>query len=62
MDSERAIRAMVADLVNTWNAGDAEGFARHFAEDADFVNVQGMYDSGRATIATAHRSRPARTS
>ena len=35
------IRAIVAEKVAAWNAGDAKTFSLHFAEDGSFTNIQG---------------------
>jgi uncharacterized protein (TIGR02246 family) len=37
-----------------WNAGDAAGLGALFAEDADFVNVVGLWWRRRRDIARAH--------
>lgn len=49
------IDAVVASLMDRWNAGDADGFATNFTEDADFVDVLGRYLKGRSAIADIHR-------
>jgi len=49
-----AIEDIVMDMEAAWNESDAVQFARYFAEDADFVNVYGMYGKGREAIAKAH--------
>ena len=49
-----ALESIVADLEKAWNAGDGSAFARHFTDDADFVNVFGFYGKGRQPIADAH--------
>jgi hypothetical protein len=36
--SEAPIRAIVADQVVAWNAGDGQSYARHLAPDASFTN------------------------
>lgn len=60
MDSQREnawpeIRAIVANMQDAWNAGDGQGFARDFAEDADFVNVRGDHHQGKGAIAAGHQ-------
>ena len=40
--SETQIRAIIADQVTAWNAGNAEAYARQFAPDLSFTNVFGM--------------------
>jgi len=37
-----------------WNTGDADGLANLFAEDADFVNVVGLWWRRRKDIRKAH--------
>lgn len=51
---ELAIRALVAEVEAGWNAGDGERFAAPFAEDADYVVVDGRYIKGRQIIAEGH--------
>jgi len=52
---EQIIRDMVQRAVDSWNAGDAAAFAAPFAEDADFVVVNGMHIQGREAITAGHR-------
>ena len=54
-NDEAAIRAVVQSVENAWNAGDGDAFAAPFAEDADYVIVDGRYVKGRETIAAGHR-------
>jgi uncharacterized protein (TIGR02246 family) len=49
-----AIEAIVRSMEAAWNCGDAAAFAAPFAEDADFVNVNGFHPRGRDTIARGH--------
>ena len=49
-----AIESIIADLEESWNAGEGTAFARHFTEDADFVNIYGFHGKGRQPIADAH--------
>ena len=46
--------AVVDELVAAWNEHDMRRFAACFAEDADFVNVAGMWWHGRAEIEQRH--------
>lgn len=57
MDSEdgRIVAQIVGDLERAWNAADGAGFARPFAEDADFVNIRGEHMRTRAVIAQGHQ-------
>ena len=47
-------RAVVDGFVRAWNAHDMKALAALFTEDADFVNVAGMWWKGRAMIQTMH--------
>jgi uncharacterized protein (TIGR02246 family) len=51
---EQALRAIVTQLVDAWNAGDAAGFAAPFSDDAIFIHVYGGQLDGRAAIEGAH--------
>jgi uncharacterized protein (TIGR02246 family) len=46
-----SIEAVIGGLIKAWNKGDALGFAGFFQEDADLVNIHGMYLHGRQSIA-----------
>lgn len=52
---ELAIRDRIAVVEAGWNAGDGNRFAAPFAEDADYVIVDGHYINGRQTIAQGHQ-------
>lgn len=52
---EAAIREPVKQLEAGWNTKSGADFARPFAEDADYVVINGMYLRGRAAIAEAHQ-------
>ena len=49
-----AIGSMVGRLAVAWNTHDPRAFAAVFAEDAEFTNVFGMVQRGRAGIEAAH--------
>lgn len=51
---ETAIRKLLQDFADAWNAGDGDGCSRPFAVDADFTNVMGLRAHGRETIAQGH--------
>lgn len=51
----RAILKLGQDLQDTWNRGDATGYASLFTDDADFVAWNGLYGRGRRAIEEAHR-------
>lgn len=51
---EEAVKQVVAGMVEAWNRHDMKAMAALFAEDADFVNVIGMWWKGRAEIEQQH--------
>lgn len=52
---EAALRENVKALETGWNTKSGAVFAKPFAEDADYVIINGMYIKGRATIESAHQ-------
>jgi uncharacterized protein (TIGR02246 family) len=52
---EAAIRENVKLMETGWNTKSGALFAKPFAEDADYVVINGMYLKGRAVLATAHQ-------
>jgi uncharacterized protein (TIGR02246 family) len=52
---ETVIRAQVAQLMKGWNAKSGAEFAKPFAEDADYVVINGMKLKGRAAIDKGHQ-------
>lgn len=51
---ESAIRQIPARFEVAWNQHDMKALASLFAEDADFVNVAGVWWKGRREIEQAH--------
>jgi uncharacterized protein (TIGR02246 family) len=51
-----AAQAVAAALVDDWNRHDMKRFAELFAEDAQFVNVIGLWWSGRSEIQKQHEA------
>ena len=51
-----AIRANVEQMVKGWNAKNGADFAKPFAEDADYVVINGMQIKGREVIAKSHQN------
>ena len=47
-------KAVAGAFFDHWNDGDAEGIGALFAEDADFVNVVGLWWRSRKAIRKAH--------
>lgn len=54
--NEAAIRQIVQQIQDGWNAHDGKAFAAPFAADADYVVVSGMKIKGREVIEKAHVS------
>ena len=52
---EAAMRENVRQMEAGWNAKSGAQYARPFAEDADYVVVNGMYFKGREAITRAHQ-------
>jgi uncharacterized protein (TIGR02246 family) len=48
------VRNVVASFATTWNRHDMDAFGKLFAQDADFVNVQGHLSTGRQSIQAQH--------
>ena len=51
---EAIIRAIVADQVVAWNAGDGQAYAEHVAPDVSFTNLFGMVMYGKADFVQRH--------
>ena len=51
---EAAVRQVVQQVQDGWNAHDAKAFAAQFATDADYVVVNGMRAKGRDEIEKGH--------
>ena len=52
---QRSVEEIADSLAAAWNSADAAGFAKLFAEDADFVNIYAMHFAGREGIAKQHQ-------
>jgi uncharacterized protein (TIGR02246 family) len=52
---EAAMRENVRQMEAGWNAKSGAQFAKPFADDADYVVINGMYIKGREAIAKAHQ-------
>ena len=52
---EAVIRDAVKQLETGWNSKSGAVFAKPFAEDADYVIINGNYIKGRAVIESAHQ-------
>jgi uncharacterized protein (TIGR02246 family) len=51
---EAAIRQIVKQVEDAWNAHDGKAFAAPFAADADYVVVNGMFIKGKEAIEQGH--------
>ena len=56
MDDKAKIVALVRSLENIWNRHRLEDLGKLLAEDADWVNVVGMWWRGRDEIVKAHEA------
>ena len=54
MSEAAEVTRVVDDFAETWNRHDMNAFAELFAEDAEFVNVVGLWGKGRLEIKEAH--------
>lgn len=54
-EDEAAIRENVKQMETGWNTGSGTLFAKPFAEDADYVIINGMQIKGREVIGKAHQ-------
>ena len=54
-EDEKAIRNIIQSLADAWTAGDGKKFGEPFAEDADYVVVNGLHLKGREAIAQGHQ-------
>ena len=52
--AEAAIRAIVAEQVVAWNAGDGKSYASHVSSDVSFTNLFGMVMYGAAAFEKRH--------
>ncbi len=52
---EAAVREIVEQVRDGWNAGDGDAFAAPFADDADYVIINGVYIKGQPIIASGHQ-------
>ena len=52
---ETAIRENVKQMETGWNTKSGALFTKPFADDADYVVINGMYLKGRAVLETAHQ-------
>ena len=51
---EAPIRVIIAEQVTAWNAGDAKGFSKSFAEDGSFTNIRGTVYYGHRAFEDRH--------
>lgn len=53
-DVNTEVTKVVQAFATCWNLHDMDAFAELFSEDAEFVNVVGLWWKGRAEIKAAH--------
>jgi len=53
-DAIAEVTKVVQAFAQCWNRHDMDAFAELFSEDAEFVNVVGLWWKGRAEIKAAH--------
>ena len=46
---------ILQDEKTSWNAGDAEGYSRHFSRNGTFTNILGMFFQGREVFYNKHK-------
>ncbi len=51
---EIAIRKIIRDEVEAWNAGDAKAYSRHFGPDGTFTNIYGVVFEGHEAFEQRH--------
>src|SRR5262249_26554884 len=51
---EAAVKKIIQDQVVAWNKGDAQAFARDFADDGTFTNLLGMFFIGKEAFRERH--------
>ena len=51
---ENAIRNIIANETATWNAGDAIGYSRDFAQTGTLTNVRGQFFTGYTAFLKIH--------
>ena len=55
VEAEAAIRGLVDHVEEGWNRGDGAAFAAPFADDADYVVIDGRHVKSRQAIADGHQ-------
>src|SRR5947207_15080472 len=53
-EDEKALRNVIAGVVQSWNTHDMQSFAQFCAEDCDYVNISGTDEKGRTEIERQH--------
>jgi uncharacterized protein (TIGR02246 family) len=51
---EEAIQDVIQTLDDAWNRGDGRGWAEHYKEDGEFINILGTIFDGREAVANHH--------
>lgn len=53
-NDRQTIGQIIEHITNAWNYHGGNGFADHYTQDADFVNIFGMAFSGKEEIENRH--------
>jgi uncharacterized protein (TIGR02246 family) len=49
-----AIQTILQEEISSWNAGDAQVYSSHFAENGTFTNILGMFFTGHQQFLDRH--------
>lgn len=55
-EDETVLRTLYRTLLDSWAAGDAQTYADHFTDDADYIIANGVLEHGRGEIAAGHQA------
>jgi uncharacterized protein (TIGR02246 family) len=56
LNDETALRDLYQSLLASWARGDAQGYAAHFTQDADYIIATGAIEKGTQEIAAGHQA------
>jgi uncharacterized protein (TIGR02246 family) len=52
----KPFKAVIAQMQQSWNKGDAAAFAAVFGAEADFIDLMGGHSVGQQAIAASHKT------
>lgn len=55
-EDEQAIRALIDNLISSWNAGDGASYGVPFTDECDYVTFNGDRLRGRRAVAAQHQA------